>query len=105
MSDSSNISDMSESQLRAQIEESRQKLSESLAQLTYEMQPKVQASYVAEGLKYRAKEAQYNVANTVDDAREGDPEAVRKVLISAGVAAGVFVLGVIRHKIKKRRKG
>lgn len=101
MSDTSNLT---EAQLRSQIQESRDNLSASLAQLTHVLQPKVQASYVADDIKFKAKEATYNVQNTVDDAREGDPEAVKKIAVSAGIALGALALGIVRRKIKKNRR-
>lgn len=104
MSDTHNIQAMSESELRAQIDSSRQRLAESLAELTNAVQPRVQAGYLADDLKYKAKETTYNVATTVDDARDGDSEALKKILISAAVAVGAVVFLVARRKIKKNRR-
>ncbi len=103
MSDTQNISTMSENELRAQIDSSRQKLAESLALLTNTVQPRVQAGYLADDLKYKAKETTYNIATTVDDAKEGDSQAMKKLLIAGAVAIGTVVLLVIRHKTKKNR--
>ncbi|WRS30666.1 hypothetical protein U6G28_02970 [Actinomycetaceae bacterium MB13-C1-2] len=94
---------MSENELRAQIDSSRQKLAESLALLTNTVQPKVQASYLADDLKYKAKETTYNFATTVDDARDGDSQAMKKLLITGAVALGTIVLLVVRRKAKKSR--
>lgn len=93
-----------ETDLRTQIETSRQNLSDSLAALTYELQPKVQVGYVADDLKYKAKETSYKIATTVDEAREGNREAMKKILVSAGVIAGVVGLCVLKRIIRKHRR-
>lgn len=93
-----------ERELRQQIESSRANLVESLATLTHVVQPRVQVGYVAEDLKYRAEEAKYDVLTTVDEARDGNREAIKKLAVAAGVFAASIGVMMLRKAVKKRHR-
>lgn len=79
-------------------------LSEKLSTLLYEVQPKAQVDYLKDDLIYRAKMLQYQCMTTVDEARDGDPDARQKLLKVAGVGAGVVALLCLRRRVRRGRK-
>lgn len=95
---------MREQELREQIKASRDSLMATLSELQEQAQPRTQAVYLKDNLIHKAQEAGIEALNTVDDARDGDPEARKKVLIAAGVTAGLIALRIIRRKIKRRKR-
>lgn len=90
--------------LNAQVASSREALLGTLEELTYELQPKVQAQHFVEDAKYRATQAAYDVADTAQKAKEGNPEARKKILKAAGAVAGALLVLRLRSKMKKRRR-
>ena len=87
-----------EQELRAKIDSSREKFMETLESLVHEVQPQTQVSHLIEDVKYAAEETKYKVQSTLDEAREGDPGAIKKVLIAAAAGAGALALLSLRHK-------
>lgn len=81
---------------------SGQALSEAIQQLVYQVQPRTQANILAQDVKYRAEKLNYEAMNTIDDARDGDPDARKKLMTAAAVAVGVLALCMLRRKLKRR---
>lgn len=90
--------------LQAKVDANQQAFVNTLQTITYELQPKRQLRYALEDLKYQATKLAYAAMDTVDEAREGDPDARQKVLEVGGAVVGVLLLLTIRRKIKNRRK-
>ncbi len=92
------------SNLEKQANASSEKLSETLQALVSEAQPKTQAQYLLADAKYRAQEALYVTQTTIDAAREGDPEARKKVIKAAAIGAAVIGVCILRRTLIRRRK-
>lgn len=93
-----------EQELTAAISQSRDALMQTLQELQAQAQPSTQAMYLKDNLVHKAQEAQVAALNTIDEAREGDREALKKVLIAVGSGIGVIAFVVLRHKLKRRRR-
>ncbi len=93
-----------EKELRRIIASSRDSLTANLEELKTEIQPKTQLGYAKEDLKFRAETAQVAALNTIDEAREGNREAIKKIAILAASVVGTVALLVINSKIKKARR-
>ncbi len=89
-----------EAELRAQIDASRDRFMKTLESLVHEVQPQTQVAHLSDDVKFAAEETKFKVQTTLDDAREGDPDAVKKVLIAAAVGVGIVGLLVLRHKLR-----
>ena len=87
-------------------QESQQAFIETLQELTYELQPEVQLNHFADKARYEATKVLYSALDTLDAAREGDPDARQKVLQVVGGAVSVLCLLRFRrrHKAKKRAR-
>lgn len=90
-----------EGDLQKQIDASRAKLTAALQELSHVVKPSTQAGFVAEDLKYQAQDAQYKVMNTIDEARDGDADAIKKLLIAAGVVVGTVAALVAIRALRK----
>ncbi len=100
MSSKKATTSQAEQELRAQIDASRDKFMKTLESLVHEVQPQTQIAHLNEDAKYVAEETKYKVQTTLDNAREGDPEAIKKVAIAVAVGVGVVGLLVLRHKLR-----
>lgn len=83
---------------------SNEKLSETLQQLLYEVQPQTQLDYLLAQAKYQAEVAAYNALTTLDEARDGDEDARMKVAKAAAIGAAVVGICILRHSMKRRRR-
>lgn len=90
-------------ELEAQLATDGEALSATLQQLSVEAQPRTQLGYVVEDLKYRAEKVTYEVLTTIDEAREGDPQARQEVVKAAAIGVAVVALCLLRRKLKRRR--
>lgn len=93
-----------EQELATTISQSRNALMQTLHELQSQAQPKTQAVYLKDNLVHKAQKAEVAVLNTIDEAREGDKEAIKKILIAVGSGVGVVALAILRHKLKRRRR-
>ncbi len=88
--------------LKAQAADAREKLATNLESLVHVAQPKTQATYLAENVKYRVEDVTYRVGTTVEEALEGDQDAVRKVAVASGIGLGTLLLLRLRRKWRKK---
>ncbi len=86
--------------LQDTIDMNRSELVGTLQELTYVLNPKVQANYALQDLSYQAKKVYFQAMTTLDEARDGDLDAKRKVAAAAGIAVGVVGLLALRRKRK-----
>ncbi len=77
-----------EAQLQKQIEDAQSSLTATLEALAHEAQPSVQIEYAKENAKHRLQQFKEDCELTWVEARAGDQEAIKRLLIGAGVATG-----------------
>ena len=85
-----------EEQIQAELAAVRAQMSQTVDALVGRMQPEnllAQAKIAAAG---KVEDAKAFVSRTVADARDGDPEALKRVGIAAGCAAAVVGLVLLR---------
>lgn len=90
--------------LEEKAQQANRDMSDKLSKLLYEVQPKTQVGYLKDDLLYRLQMLQYQCMTTVDEARNGDPDARQKLLKAAGVGAGVLGLLCLRRTVRRKRK-
>lgn len=91
-----------EAELNAQINDARASLSSTLEALAYQAQPSVQVEKAKQSFRNRVEEAKADAIETWEEAKEGDPEAVKKVLIAA--AAGVAGVALLTYCALRQQK-
>lgn len=81
--------------IQAELEATRTQMSDTLDQLVYAIQPSTQAKRLKEDLVAKASTLKDRSRQTLADAQEGDPEAMKtigKVILGVGVVVGLCLL-------------
>lgn len=96
MSDS-NIAGSSEDEIQAKLQETRDLMASTIDQLMTSVSPATQAKRAAWTAQDKAQDFKAFAQTTLDDAKEGDREAIKRIAIAAGAAVVVGVLWAIRR--------
>lgn len=90
--------------LEAKANVSNEKLSDTLQQLVYQVQPQTKLDQLKAEAKYKAEEARYAAVTTIDQAREGDRGAQIRLLKAVGIGVAAIGLLVLKGKLKRRHR-
>lgn len=92
----------SEAEILAELDRTRAEMTATVDELVARVQPEHMIEEVKERAKTKASEVKNLVVTTVQEAREGDPEALKKVgyVIAGGVALGTLV---VLRALRRRR--
>ncbi|WP_350258374.1 DUF3618 domain-containing protein [Scrofimicrobium sp. R131] len=95
-----------EAQLKQQIDDARTSLSATMEALAHEAQPAVQIEYAKQSVRDRVDQFKQDCQDTVEAARHGDREAIKRVLIAAGAvaAAGVATGFCVARQTRRARE-
>lgn len=93
-----------EAELKTSIEAMRSQLSQSLADLSHQAQPKVQAEYAKEAASKKVDELKEEAAATIRGILHGDRESLMRAAKILGVSVAVVALLVLRANRKKLRR-
>ncbi|WP_115728010.1 DUF3618 domain-containing protein [Actinomyces culturomici] len=101
MSEQSTPSDRTEEQILAELAETRARMTATVDELFGRVQPDYLVGQAKESAKTKATEFKALAAQTVQDAKDGDSEALKRVgYVAAGVAAvaALVVLRIVRGR-------
>ncbi len=96
MTEYSEASSRSAAQIEADLAATRLELADTVNDLVEQLQPSHLLEMAKDDLGRRFDDAKQQAAMTIDAAREGDQDAMRKVGVAAAAAAGVVALVVWR---------
>ncbi len=102
MSETTETSTRTEAEILAELERTRTEMTATVDELFARVQPERLFEEAKTFVQTKSEEVKKRVATTVQDAREGDPEALKKVGYVIVGTAGLSALILCRFLRKKR---
>lgn len=90
-----------EDQIRAELEAVREQMTQTVDELFGRVQPDYIVGQAKDNARAKVDELKSLAAQTIDDAKDGDSEALKRIgYVAAGVAAfvGLVVVKIVRSK-------